>query len=79
MRDMDAFSCKSGTKNIVSDIKLNTNLERRLETLGLTAGTSFEILNKKRNGAIIIKVRGTRFAIGKDIAKGICIERSDNI
>ncbi len=79
MRYMDAFNCKSGTKNIVSVINLNNDLERRLETLGLTEGTSFEILNKKRNGAIIIKVRGTRFAIGKDIAKGIRVERSEKI
>ena len=35
-------------------------------------------LNKKNQGAVIIKVRGTRFAIGKEIADAIEIEEIEN-
>lgn len=46
-------------------------IERRLEALGLIQGTVIELLNRKRNGATIFKVRGTRLAVGKEIAAGI--------
>ena len=39
--------------------------------LGLTMGTPLTLLNKKRSGAVIVKLRGTRFAFGKEIADGI--------
>ena len=48
-------------------------IERRLEALGLTEGTNITILNKKKKGAVIVKVRGTRFAVGEHIAEGIQI------
>lgn len=47
--------------------------ERRLEALGLITGTPITILNSKRHGAVIVKVRGTRFAMGRKIAGGITI------
>ena len=51
-------------------------VERRLEALGLTTGTQITVLNKKQNGALIVKVRGTRFALGQHIAAGIQIEEA---
>ena len=62
-----------GHTYIVEDIQLESSIMRRLQMLGLTQGTSVEVLNKKRNGALIFKVRGTRFAIGKNVAEGILI------
>jgi len=62
-----------GHTYIVEDIQLESSIMRRLQMLGLTQGTSVELLNKKRNGALIFKVRGTRFAIGKNVAEGILI------
>jgi len=47
---------------------------RRLEALGILEGTRMEVLNRKRNGTAIIKVRGTRWAFGSDIAAGIKVE-----
>jgi len=58
---------------VVEDIRLESSIMRRLQMLGLTQGTTVELLNKKRNGALIFKVRGTRFAIGKNVAEGILI------
>jgi len=58
----------------VSDLELP--VERRLEALGLTAGTNITVLNKKKDGAVIVKVRGTRFAVGKQIAAGIHLKEA---
>lgn len=58
---------------IVEEIRLEKNTERRLEALGLTDGTKIKILNKKKHGAVIFKVRGTRLAIGSEIAASIIV------
>ena len=50
------------------DMKINRTC---LGMLGLTMGTPLTLLNKKRSGAVIVKLRGTRFAFGKEIADGI--------
>lgn len=62
------------TYRVVAIENLELPVERRLEAIGLTAGTNIAILNKKRKGAMIVKVRGTRFAVGQNIAQGIEIE-----
>ena len=49
-------------------------MKRRLQMLGMTKGTEVRILNNKKSGSIIMKVRGTRFAIGRRIAEGILVE-----
>lgn len=61
----------------VTGITVGGNVTRRLQALGMNEGTKIEILNRKKNGAIIIKVRGTRWALGKLIAMGIRIEEDD--
>ena len=38
-------------------------LERRLEALGMTRQTAISVLNRKGKGILIIKLRGTRFAL----------------
>ena len=55
----------------VKEINLEYVVKRRLEILGMTENVNISILNKKRHGAVIIKVRGTRFALGKKFAEGI--------
>lgn len=68
---LDGF--KGNTYRIQS-IDLEEQVKRRLEMLGMTHGTEILLLNQKSNGSTIIKVRGTRFAIGKHIVSGITIE-----
>lgn len=58
----------------VRKLELEKTVGRRLEALGLTEGTQVVILNKKKNGSIIFKVRGTRLAVGKKIAESILVE-----
>ena len=63
---------------LVKKVNLEGNIERRLEMLGMTDQVKLMVLNKKNQGAVIIKVRGTRFAIGKEIADAIEIEEIEN-
>ena len=55
----------------VKEVMAEEAITRRLESLGLNFGTTITILNKKKNGAMIIKVRGTRLALGKQITENI--------
>lgn len=54
-------------------IDLEEDISRRLQMLGLTKHASILVLNRKRDGSMIIKVRGTRFAIGRQYAAGIYV------
>lgn len=60
---------------LIKNVSLqNKAMQRRLEMLGFIQRTQLEILNKKSNGTMIIKMRGTRFAISGIIAAGIEVE-----
>lgn len=60
-----------GRRYEVSEISLPLETERRLEALGLTCGTQVTVMNKKKHGAMVIKIRGTRFAVGRQIAANV--------
>ncbi|MCH1983972.1 ferrous iron transport protein A [Ruminococcus sp. OA3] len=57
---------------------LPLNVDRRLEALGMTGDSRVLVMNKKKRGAMVIKVRGTRFAIGKSIAEHIEVREDDS-
>lgn len=56
-----------GRTYIVEAIHLPFQMERRLEALGMTRQTSISVLNRKGKGILIVKLRGTRFALGYNI------------
>lgn len=58
----------------VQKIELELALERRLEALGLTAGSKVTLLNNDKKGSLTVRFRGTRFAMGKRIADHITVE-----
>ena len=64
---------KIGNEYKVEDIDLPVNIEKRLEALGMTRGTSIAVLTSKSRGVLIVKVRGTRFALGRNITKNILV------
>lgn len=68
---MVLFEGKKDANYNVKELLLEDSVTRRLQALGLNEGTRIKILNRKRNGAMIIQVRGTRLALGKHIASGI--------
>ena len=75
---MNVSQAQKGRTYLVKKVNLEGNIERRLEMLGMTDQVKLMVLNKKNQGAVIIKVRGTRFAICKEIADAIEIEEIEN-
>lgn len=74
------MTLKEGKNNItyiVQGITTELSLERRLEALGLTEGGKITILNNDKRGAITVKFRGTRFALGKKIASNITVREEE--
>lgn len=55
----------------IENIAIDDAAKHRLEALGMVSGTQVRILTRKRGGSMVILVRGTRFALGKEFAKRI--------
>lgn len=66
-----------GRTYTVESVRLPFQLERRLEALGMTHKTSISVLNRKGKGILIIKLRGTRFALGYNITKNITVKEGE--
>ena len=71
---MTLYEGQIGGQYLVEDMKIEEGISRRLQALGLIEGTRLKLLNRKRNGSLIIYVRGTRLALGKHITSGIEVE-----
>ncbi len=65
-----------GDSYTVEKMELPISIEKRLEALGMTHGTSVLVLNSKSRGVLIVKVRGTRFALGRNITENIQVGRT---
>ena len=65
---------RMGKSYRVLESNVEERIECRLEALGINDDTVIQIINKKRCGTMIIKVRGTRFALGSRISKDIVVE-----
>ena len=73
------MTLKEGTNNhtyVVEKIRIELNLERRLEALGLTEGSRITVLNNDKKGAMTVKFRGARFAFGRRIADNIFVKEA---
>lgn len=71
---MKLKDCKENTAYKVVKMYLPSNTERRLEVLGLIEGGNVLVMNNKKKGAMIVKIRGTRFALGQKIAENITVK-----
>ena len=71
---MTLKNAKVGTSYTVENMDLKIDIKRHLEAIGMILNTTIEVLNKKRNGSVIFKVRGTRLAVGKNISQNITIK-----
>lgn len=65
-----------GETYTVINVNVDQQITRRLEALGVNEQTAITILNKKGSGSLIIKVRGTRLALGKKISDGIMVKEA---
>jgi ferrous iron transport protein A len=53
---------------------LPQQVEHRLEALGMTLGTRVTVLESKSRGTLVLKIRGSRFAMGRGITSKIEVE-----
>lgn len=60
-----------GSSYKICSMDLPINIKRRLEALGMTKDTYVSVINMKAKGVAIIKVRQTRFALGRNITNNI--------
>lgn len=60
-----------GKTYIVESTELPPQIGKRLEALGMTLGTKVDIINLKNHGTMVIRLRGSRFAVGKGITSKI--------
>lgn len=67
---------RTGDTCVVEKLNLPFELERRLEALGMTNGTQVSVLNRKGKGIMIIKLRGTHFALGYNITRSIEVKEA---
>ncbi|MCI6885645.1 MAG: FeoA domain-containing protein [Lachnospiraceae bacterium] len=74
---MKLYEGTVGQTYIVRSVVVDDTITRRLEALGVNELTPVTILNKKGSGSVILKVRGTRLAVGRRISEGIQIEETD--
>ena len=68
---------RTGKQYKVESIRLPVQMEKRLEALGMTRGTEVDVLNSKSRGVLIVKVRGSRFALGRNITRNIIVGREN--
>lgn len=68
---MTLINGKIGEVYTVNSLNLDKATMRRLEALGLTRGTDIKILNRNREGSVILMVRGSRLALGRKITETI--------
>ena len=68
---MTLFEAQKGSEYIIDGLFVEEAVTRRLQALGLNDGTSVKVLNRKKKGALIIQVRGTRLALGKHLSSNI--------
>lgn len=74
---MNLCEAVKGGSYIVENIDLPFEMQRRLEALGMTNKTPVTVLNRKGKGILIIRLRGTRFALGYNITKNIEVTAAD--
>ncbi len=62
---------RPGEAYTVTGLELPQTVAHRLEALGMTVDTRISVLENKGRGIMVVKVRGTRFAVGRGITRKI--------
>ena len=71
---MKLYEGNIGATYLVESVHVDDAINRRLGALGVNENTRLLVMNKKKSGTMIIKVRGTRLALGRRITGGIDIK-----
>ncbi|NHJ47046.1 MAG: ferrous iron transport protein A [Asgard group archaeon] len=62
-----------GEKKIIVKITGGRNACKRLNELGLIPGTEIEMVNKINDGPVMIKVKGSKLALGRGLATKVIV------
>ena len=62
-----------GQSCVVEHMELPFQIQRRLEALGMTRQAEISVVNRKGKGILIVKLRGSRFALGYQVARHITV------
>lgn len=65
-----------GQSCVVERMELPFQIQRRLEALGMTRRAQVAVVNRKGRGILIVKLRGSRFALGEQITKNITVSKA---
>lgn len=76
---MTLYEAEKGASCLIKGLYVEPAITRRLQALGLNDGTTVNVLNRKKHGALIIQVRGTRLALGKHISSNIEIKLENSV
>lgn len=68
---MTLYEAQKGKEYTIVGLFMEEAVTRRLQALGLNDDTAITVLNRRKKGALIIKVRGTRLALGKHLSTNI--------
>lgn len=74
---MTLYEAQKGKQYIITGLFVEEAITRRLQALGLNDGTKIGVLNRKKRGALVIQVRGTRLALGRHISSNIEIKEEE--
>ncbi len=74
---MTLFEAHKGGEYTIRGLYVEEAVTRRLQALGLNEGTTVTVLNRKRQGALIIQVRGTRLALGRHLSSNIEVKEKE--
>lgn len=74
---MTLYEAQKGASYLIQGLYVEPAITRRLQALGLNDGTTVNVLNRKKRGALIVQVRGTRLALGKHISSNIEIKETE--
>ena len=75
---MTLYEAQKNHSYCIDGLYVEPSITRRLQALGLNDGTPVRVLNRKKKGALIIQVRGTRLALGKHISSNIEIHQTED-
>jgi Fe2+ transport system protein FeoA len=69
---------RTGERVVITALREGNELNRRLASLGFTPGVDIEIMQNFGRGPMIVKVRGTKVALGRGEADKIKVGRLEN-
>lgn len=75
---MTLLDSEKGGEYIVEKLELAPNVEHHFEILGMTSGVKIKVMNRKKSGSVIFKLRGIRYAVGREFSGGIYIRRCNS-